>query len=44
MEGASLPGPEMQDCNLKNIFPNKFNTFPDFISDMGVIDHRHYSR
>ena len=45
MEGARLPSTEREDCYLKNIFPNKLsNTFSEFISDMGITDHRHYDR
>ena len=37
-----LPGPEIWDCYLKNIFPNLLSKiFSDFISDMGVTDHKH---
>ena len=39
------PSPEILDCYLKNIFPNMLsNRSLDFISDMGVNDHKHYSR
>ena len=42
MEGVKSPSPEIQDCYLKSIFPNMLsNTSLDFISDMGVTDHRH---
>ena len=45
MEGVRLPSPEIQDCYLKNIFPNMMsNTSPDYISDMEVTDHRYYDR
>ena len=43
MEEARSLSPEIQDCYLKNIFPNVIsNTSRDFISDMGVTDHKHY--
>ena len=43
MEGFSSLSPEVQDCYLKDIFPNMLsNNFSDFILDMGVTDHRHY--
>ena len=43
MEGVWLPSPEIQDCYLKNIFPNMLpNTSLDFNLDMGLTDHRHY--
>ena len=42
MERVRLPSPEIQGCYLKNIFPSLLSkTFSDFISDMGVTDHRH---
>ena len=43
MKGVKSRSPEIQDCYLKNIFPSMLlNTSLDFISDMGVTDHRHY--
>ena len=46
MEGVRSLSPEIQDCNLENIFPMIMlsNTSSDFISDVGVTDHRHYDR
>ena len=45
MEGVRSFSPEIQVYYLKYIFPNMLsNTFSDFISDMGVTDHRHYDR
>ena len=45
MEEVRSPSPEIQDCYLKNMFPNKLsNTSLDFISDMEVTDHKHYDR
>ena len=47
MDRSRLPSRELQDCYLKNIFPNKLSlliSFSDFISDMGVTDHRHYDQ
>ena len=41
MEGVRSPGPEIWHCHRKNFFPNMLpNTSLDFISDMGVTDHR----
>ena len=37
------PSPEIEDCYLKNIFPNMLSSIPlDFISNMEVTDHKHY--
>ena len=45
MEGVTLSSPEVLNFYLKSIFPNKLsNTFLDFISNLGVTDHRHYDR
>ena len=45
MEEVRLPNPEIWNCHLKNIFPNMLsNTSLDFISDMGVTDHKHNDR
>ena len=44
MEGVRSPSPKIYDYYLKNIFPNMLpKTFSDFISDMGVTDHRQHS-
>ena len=43
MEEVRWPSPEILGCYLKNIFPNILsNTFLDFISDVGVTDHKEY--
>ena len=45
MKGVRSSSPEIQDCFLKNIFPNMVsNTSLDFTSDIGETDHRHYDR
>ena len=45
MEGVRSLSPEIQDFYLKNVFPNMLsNTSLDFISDMGVTNHRHYDQ
>ena len=45
MEGVRSPSPEIQDYYLKNIFPNmSSDTSLDFISGMGLTDHRHYDQ
>ena len=45
MEGVRWPSPEILGCYLKNIVPNILsNTFLDFISDVGVTDHKEYDR
>ena len=43
MEGVRSPSPETKNSFLKNFFLDMLsNTSFDFISDMGVTDHRHY--
>ena len=45
MERVRSPNPKIQDCYLKNFFPNLLSsTFSDFIPDMRLTDHRHYDR
>ena len=45
MEGVRSPSPEIWDCYLKNIFPNMVsNTSLDFVSDIGVTNHKQYDR
>ena len=46
VEGVRSPSPEIFDSYLKNSFqiPYVVKHFLDFISDMGVTEHRHYDR
>ena len=41
MEEVRSPSPETQDWYLKNIFSDMLSNTLDFISDMGVTDHKH---